>query len=84
MEQEAALPRNDGNVRKIQRLQEALELARVKIEQSFQKQKKYYDLRRRSWTPSIGDQVLKNNGIKVLQLAIDVFIYICIVNIFKN
>ena len=59
LEQEAALPRNDGNVRRIQRLQEALELARVKIAQSFQKQKNYYDLRRRSWTSSIGDKVLK-------------------------
>ena len=59
LEQEAALPQNDGNVRRLQRLQEAMELARVKIAQSFQKQQKYYDLRRRSWRPSIGDKVLK-------------------------
>ena len=59
LEQEAALPRNDGNFRRVQRLQEALELARVKIAQSFQKQQKNYDLRRRSWTPSNGDKVLK-------------------------
>ena len=59
LEQEAALPREDGNLRRIQRLREALELARVEIAQSFQKQQKYYDLRRRSWTPSIGDNVLK-------------------------
>ena len=59
LEQEAALPREDGNLRRIQRLREALELARVKIAQSFQKRRKYYDLRRRSWSPSIGEKVLK-------------------------
>ena len=57
--QQAALPQRDEHHRRIRKLEEALELAKIKIAQSFQKQQKYYNLRRRNWAPEIEDKVLK-------------------------
>ena len=48
MAQQAALPQRDEHHKWIHKLQEALELDKIKIAQSFQKQQKYYNLRRRN------------------------------------
>ncbi|KAL6419045.1 hypothetical protein ACFW04_014107 [Cataglyphis niger] len=42
-----------------QRLQEAEEVVRINLARSFQRQERYYNLRRRQWRPQIGDQVWK-------------------------
>ena len=56
---EATLSQRDGHKERIKKFQDALELAKIKTPQSFQKQQRYYDLRRRDWTPAVGDRVLK-------------------------
>ncbi|XP_024885042.1 uncharacterized protein K02A2.6-like [Temnothorax curvispinosus] len=40
-------------------LEEAFELAKIHLAHAFQRQQKYYNLRRRAWTPKIGDWVWK-------------------------
>ncbi|KYN17434.1 hypothetical protein ALC57_10276 [Trachymyrmex cornetzi] len=40
-------------------LEEAYELVRINLAQAFQRQQKYYDLRRRLWKPKIGDKIYK-------------------------
>ncbi|XP_011861253.1 PREDICTED: uncharacterized protein LOC105558274 [Vollenhovia emeryi] len=44
---------------RIKQMHEALELARVKLAQSFQRQQHHYNLRRRDWKPRVGEEVLK-------------------------
>ena len=58
--QQANQPLRDELYKRIQKLREALELAKIKIAQSFQKPQKYDNLRRRNWAPKIGDKVLQN------------------------
>ena len=41
----------------LKRLAKAALLARTKLAQSFQKQRRYYDLRRHDWSPTIGEEV---------------------------
>ena len=43
--------------------QEALELARINMARSFDRQRRHYDLRRRTWAPEIGERVLKRQHI---------------------
>ena len=43
------------------RLQDAFELVRVKLARAFQRQERYYNLRRRAWRPKIGDWVWKRD-----------------------
>jgi len=40
-------------------LEEAYELVRINLAQAFQRQQKYYNLRRRNWKPRVGDWVWK-------------------------
>ncbi|XP_050452166.1 uncharacterized protein LOC126851870 [Cataglyphis hispanica] len=41
------------------RLQEAEEVIRINLARSFQRQERYYNLRRRQWRPQVGDKVWK-------------------------
>ena len=43
------------------RLQEAFELVRINLARGFQRQERYYNLRRRNWRPQIGEQVWKKH-----------------------
>ncbi|EFN72177.1 Uncharacterized protein F44E2.2, partial [Camponotus floridanus] len=40
-------------------LEEAYELVRINLAQAFQRQEKYYNLRRRRWKPALGEWVWK-------------------------
>jgi len=40
-------------------LEEAFEVVRTNLARAFDRQEKYYNLRRRSWKPSIGEMVWK-------------------------
>ncbi|XP_067207959.1 uncharacterized protein [Linepithema humile] len=42
-------------------LQKAFEVVRIQLARAFHRQEKYYNLRRRSWRPKIGDQVWKRD-----------------------
>ncbi|XP_067216642.1 uncharacterized protein [Linepithema humile] len=44
-----------------QRLEKAFELARIHLARAFQRQERYYNLRRRDWRPQIGDRVWKRD-----------------------
>ncbi|XP_050456461.1 uncharacterized protein K02A2.6-like [Cataglyphis hispanica] len=41
------------------RLQEAEQVVRINLARSFQRQERYYNLRRRQWRPQVGDEVWK-------------------------
>ena len=56
---QTALPTREKYEQRIKKLHEAIELARSHIAKSFQKQHWHYNLRRRKWTPDVGDKVLK-------------------------
>ncbi|KAL6419488.1 hypothetical protein ACFW04_011373 [Cataglyphis niger] len=43
------------------RLDEAYEIVRIQLARAFQRQKKYYNLRRRQWKPKIGEWVWKKD-----------------------
>ncbi|KMQ89889.1 hypothetical protein RF55_10418 [Lasius niger] len=43
------------------RLQEAYELVRINLARAFQRQEKYYNLRRRAWRPQVGDWVWRRD-----------------------
>ena len=42
---------------RLKRLAEAALLARIKLAQSFQKQQRHYNLRRRDWAPAVSEEV---------------------------
>lgn len=44
-----------------QRLQDAEEVVRINLARGFQRQQRYYDLRRREWRPKLGEYVWKRN-----------------------
>lgn len=44
-----------------ERLEEAYELVRVNLARAFQRQEKYYNLRRRDWKPQAGEWVWKRD-----------------------
>uniref|UniRef100_A0ABD2W1S7 Integrase zinc-binding domain-containing protein n=1 Tax=Trichogramma kaykai TaxID=54128 RepID=A0ABD2W1S7_9HYME len=46
---------------RIKILQYAIELARINKAMSFQKQQKYYNIRRWDWNPNVNDKVLKRS-----------------------
>ncbi|KAL6420489.1 hypothetical protein ACFW04_014470 [Cataglyphis niger] len=43
------------------RLDEAYEIVRIQLARAFQRQEKYYNLRRRQWKPKIGEWVWKKD-----------------------
>lgn len=53
------------------KLQEIMEFVRTSLAKAFTHQKKYYDLRRRDWTPQVGDIVARREH--VLSSAADQF-----------
>ena len=54
---------------RIKRIHEALELAKIETAKAFQRQRKHYNLRRRDWQPSIGENVLKRQNILLSKIA---------------
>ena len=61
LRQEVGNRPTSGLADRIKRLHDALEVARANMAQSFNKQRHYYNLRRRNWRPSLGDKVLRRN-----------------------
>ncbi|XP_025266371.1 uncharacterized protein LOC112638591 [Camponotus floridanus] len=44
-----------------QTLEDTFEVVRINLTRAFQRQQRYYDLRRRDWRPRIGDRVWKRD-----------------------
>ena len=60
--EERALPDGTDTPHALQRrLRDAYELVRIKLARAFQRQERYYNLRRRAWRPRLGEWVWKRD-----------------------